>query len=286
LPEKDKHPETSAIFGLSAGACYARYDPEQHCLKTCQDYLFPMEGGFSTELCLTFTSAGMMRNGRLYPLRRSGQSILGKECGLSAAQETRGLWRTPDANMERGNRSYEKMKMRIEQGKPLNLNDQLNAIKFGLIGTPVHPAPPGSSGLPNSSNKAGNNKTFFLTPRATDTGEGEKQRTFIKRMGDRTDACFQSLPAQVGGLLNADWVEALMGYPQSWTDIEKDCSFENRCPEAWLTGEWEQGTPRTAAGRENRVDRLKCLGNAVVPQIPMMIFSLPVFDAFRKGASL
>ena len=86
----------------------------------------------------------------------------------------------------------------------------------------IRPAPTASGGNTGSS-EAGSNKTFFLTPRATDTGKGEKQETFLRRMGDRTDACFQSLPAQVGGQLNADWVEVLMGYPRNWTDIEKDC---------------------------------------------------------------
>jgi hypothetical protein len=38
---------------------------------------------------------------------------------------------------------------------------------------------------------------LWLTPRATDTGAGEKQETFLARMGDRTDKCAQSLPAQV-----------------------------------------------------------------------------------------
>ena len=36
----------------------------------------------------------------------------------------------------------------------------------------------------------------WLTP-ASDTGLGENQETFLKRMGDRSNRCAQSLPAQV-----------------------------------------------------------------------------------------
>lgn len=48
-----------------------------------------------------------------------------------------GLLRMPDANMERGTRSKENMKQRIDRGMPLNLNDQLNAMNQGLLPTPT-----------------------------------------------------------------------------------------------------------------------------------------------------
>jgi hypothetical protein len=75
--------------------------------------------------------------------------------------------------------------------------------------------------------------------------------------------------------LSADWTEALMGYPRGWTDIEKeDVSHDTDFPAAWLDGSWEDGILRTAPKTENRRRRLKCLGNAVVPQIPMMIWTM------------
>jgi hypothetical protein len=43
----------------------------------------------------------------------------------------------------------------------------------------------------------GTDSGLWLTPRATDTSKGEGNHTFIKRMGDRTESCAQSLAAQV-----------------------------------------------------------------------------------------
>jgi len=77
-----------------------------------------------------------------------------------------------------------------------------------------------------------------------------------------------------GGQLNADWVEGLMGYPQGWTDLEKEALILADFPAAWLDGSWERGIPRVITGQKNRIKRLKGLGNAVVPQIPMIIFLL------------
>jgi len=357
-----------------------------------------MEGDSSTEFCRTFTGAGMMRNGKLYPLRNSGRGILESESGLPVIHPKKLggqlLYRTPDANMERGTRSYENMKQRIERGMPINLNDQLNAINKGLWPTPTaydwntavkSRTEPGSktyrgnlkeavqlwstpkvqnsngSGIhgqgvldfqtavrmfptlqsrdfrsgqaervgrkgyqdnlndyvklfptptvqdykhrgPNSKQQGlavlwptpnsrdwkdtgatqGNRHSpnlgtmvqKYLTPRATDIGKGEKNETFIKRMGDRTDNCYQSLPAQVGGQLNPDWVEALMGYPQGWTDIEREATSENIYPQAWLDGTWEKDLPKVVKGMKNRAIRLKGLGNAVVPQIPAYLWGL------------
>lgn len=52
----------------------------------------------------------------------------------------------------------------------------------------------------------------------------------------------------------------------------------DECREWWKA---EPSVGRVVDGVPNRVDRLKCLGNSIVPQIAELIFSQPVFDSWR-----
>jgi hypothetical protein len=85
-----------------------------------------------------------------------------------------------------------------------------------------------------------------------------------KRFQQKTE-----LNSVVGGQLNPDWVEWLMGFPIGWTDLTKS----NPIPHCgWET---EPDIPRVAYKIKNRVNRLKCLGNAVVPQqIAPILFAI------------
>ena len=75
--------------------------------------------------------------------------------------------------------------------------------------------------------------------------------------------------AMSGGSLSPDWVSWLMGLPVGWTSLELLPREEYL---DWLhaqqDGTWwleERGLPRVATGIPNRVSRLKCLGNGIVP---------------------
>ena len=61
--------------------------------------------------------------------------------------------------------------------------------------------------------------------------------------------------------LNPDWVEKLMGLPPGWTALDGD---SNEWQNNW-SGDWEGNTPRTTDVKKNRVDRIRMLGNGVVP---------------------
>lgn len=69
--------------------------------------------------------------------------------------------------------------------------------------------------------------------------------------------------------LNPDWVEWLMGFPTGWTSLEPLIgNLEYGTPEQWLTDPADEGIiPRISTGVDNRVNRLKGLGNAQVPLV-------------------
>jgi DNA (cytosine-5)-methyltransferase 1 len=73
------------------------------------------------------------------------------------------------------------------------------------------------------------------------------------------------------GKLNPDWVEWLMGIPFGWTSLK---SLNREDFEEWLDkmqlGEWwlvEPAIPRITTTKTSRMDRLKALGNGIVPAV-------------------
>jgi hypothetical protein len=75
-----------------------------------------------------------------------------------------------------------------------------------------------------------------------------------------------------GGALSADWVEWLMGVPQGWSIAEPCADYDTWLQVAAAASHWleEQGLPRTIVGQEDRVSRLKMLGNGIVPSAAAM----------------
>jgi len=113
---------------------------------------------------------------------------------------------------------------------------------------------------------------MFPTP-ATRDYKGARKPETLEATGRNPET--NSLGDAIGegnvtGSLNPDWVELLMGFPVGFTDMDNEFTGDKLASQDWQ-GNWEAGVPRVATGVKNRVGRLKCLGNAVVPGVVEMI---------------
>ncbi len=152
------------------------------------------------------------------------------------------MWPTPDANMgERGT--------------------QLNWTKT---------RPSGHHAQYTLNQAVRDNPIMWPTPRARDFKDGYVVPPSVQS-GSRSHTLGTKVVEEKSNniekvSLNPDWVEWLMGYDRGWSDL--DC--DNPQPHDGFQKEPED-IPRVAKGKKNRAKRLKGLGNAVLPQIPMQI---------------
>jgi len=117
----------------------------------------------------------------------------------------------------------------------------------------------------------------FATPQKRDYRIGETSR--LKNNPNRS----HNLNDQIGGKLNPDWVEWLMGLPIGWSSTRP---LDKEQYKRWLDlinkNEWwiqEPPIPRRATGVKRRINRLKILGNGIVPS------TLKVFLTNKKAIS-
>lgn len=77
--------------------------------------------------------------------------------------------------------------------------------------------------------------------------------------------------SEVNGQLNPEFVEHIMGYPQNWTNlIDTSVCMEMQSYKDFFYADFLTVPPITEQST-GRVNRIKSLGNAVVPQIPELI---------------
>ncbi len=138
----------------------------------------------------------------VFQLRASVQSTKEKESGLWATPNTMDhlpqrspesvkMWRTPDAHSGRGPSSETRMKMKLEKGMPISLNDQVAHPRL------MWPTPRASLGM---------------NMRLTENMAKLRYKKYLE-----TEVAYRE--GAPGGQLNPTWVEWLMGYPKGWTDL-------------------------------------------------------------------
>lgn len=253
VPGKGKAKKMKGGSGRSSVESFAAFGPNGCLSKMYRGcYLLTLEGSL-LEYCETFPKAGMMQNGILYrrPVLAHRTSENGSSLWPTAqANKTTPNVKNPDDLVNSkgepwrvGEKPYDR-----RTGKPVTtcLGD---AVK-------MWPTPTSSLANPSSEtwdeskpwwkqSRASRNLEALVkhperwpTPSASDgmggpgcSGRdgGENLRTAVKRLPTPAARDYRSpnkngnmadqLPNVVGGSLNADWVELLMGFPRGWTDL-------------------------------------------------------------------
>ena len=259
--EKGKAKKTRAGYGRSSAESFAAFG-QNGCLSKMYRgcYLLTLEGSL-LEYCETFPKAGMMRNGILYRLPALAHRTSGDECSLwptaQANKTTPNVKNPGDLVNSKGEpwRTGEKPYDR-RTGKPVTtcLGDAVRMwptpTKSDGMGGPgcsgrdggenlrtavqMWPTPTASLANP-SSETWDESKPWWKQSRASRNLEAlakhpERLPTPAARdcrSPNQNGNMADQLPNVVGGSLNADWVELLMGFPRGWTDLgAKDGKME------------------------------------------------------------
>lgn len=179
-------------------ASLARFDPVSSSWKTAQRSLLADSG----ECSVTWPRSGMTADGRCWELPTLGRRIGGTDSGL--------LLPTPQSRDFRSGDAVDSPRAirKRAQGWSPNLNDVV------LWPTPHGFSPDGKSNGPsgNELGRAVNQSLRLATPTARDWKSGKASEATHSRNS-------RPLSEQIGGSLNPDWVELLMGWPKGWTSL-------------------------------------------------------------------
>ena len=203
---------TNVIFGPTSGECFARYDPDSRSWKMFQASLF---GGLA-EYSETWPRAGIQRNGMCYRLQGLERRTGGRGSGL---------WPTPKASIDgTSEKTLEMVRNRTAEASLMRvvlMPDQWPTPR-GTPGGPDYARADrdGSGGDDLSQGKGMNPKARsialstlvekFPTPSASVI----EPKSSVTKLAGRTPADPQvGLADRVGGQLNPEWVEWLMGWP-------------------------------------------------------------------------
>ena len=233
---------TTETSGPIHSGSLAKWHPDSSCWRTYQVSMWAMLDGQLTgePWSGNFPNWGTMRNGELIPLSKPEP--------LTVAEDG-GPWHIPTPSVSDvyiGNLTSSQQS--LDNMHSVSLPNFVERYPEGLWATPT---------VNNSKNNAGPSQMDRHGP-ALDV-----QVTQWPTLG----AVGNDDPSTIGNVLSADWVEWLMGIPQGWTDKDRATDYNIWLAAARMEILWmmERGLPRTVPSQENRVSRLKMLGNGIVP---------------------
>jgi hypothetical protein len=195
LLEKDLQRTTPATAGQQLSASFAKYDPNT---RSWRMYPVLSLSHISDEYLGTWPKRVSMLNRIAYRRRKSARTTKGKGSGL---------WPSPTVSD-------------ADRGAIIGKDDQYYQTSTGMPRKINRNGKDGSVGLARLVK-------FYPTPSASDVSlerrKGELYQTktgSIRARNPDGSSSNRGLPAMVGGELNPNWVEWLMGWPIGWTALE------------------------------------------------------------------
>lgn len=133
-PENEKGVKTKEPYSPKYFALYEKFNHDGRFWKMFMDLLQSQMATISSaKLSHHWLSVVTRYNRLLYQLRPSGRGTDETEFGLCAEEM---MLRTPDASLGGEGYSKEKLQQRIQDGLPITLAGQMDAIRYGLLPTP------------------------------------------------------------------------------------------------------------------------------------------------------
>ena len=268
---------TTGIYGPTPGESLARYvqGSDSYWKMSQVSFLGLMDGQVTPdEFSETWPKSGLMLGGIVYPRHQRALRISDSDGGLSG-------WATPKSqdakhpgiSPAQENRHGPDLTTQVVQWPTPTSSDHKAVSPYGQVSLGNHPDIFGTTDRPKGQKSTagdGINTKTWSTPTARDYKDGTAdaaRNTPENGLLGRTIHRGQNQPKAA---LNPDWVEWLMAVPEGWTNV-----LEPIDPSAYATwfddmsaGRWwltERDIPRVVVGMKKRVDRLKALGNGIVP---------------------
>ena len=234
---------------------YPRYSPEDAMWKTSPDLQLSlkMEGQATSQKSLVdFPKSGMTVDGTLYPLKTQAHRTCVNGGFLLPTPVADGDRRT---NYKQGGTSLGYAARNLMQWNTPNTMDSLNCKSQDALDHEHDTARPGRKNPNNLRDQVAVQEGLRLWPTSTQSN---------------------AIITHTTGQLSAAWVEWIMGIPLGFSALD---TLPEGAYAEWLEhmeqGTWwaeERGLPRLAEGQKDRVNRLRCLGNGIVPASGALAF--------------
>ena len=214
---KKESSENDHLYGRSMRGSSKMYGQRGQLLKMYQPFdLKDLHWSYKIS-----ARSGTMQNGIAYPVPQLVGYTEEIAYGSSPIR-----WRTPDAPSDRGASSKERMKMKLEKGMPISINDQVahremidehKKQKMEMWPTPCARDWRGASSVQTMADKIkkGIRAQMDQLPNRVAL---EESLNLLSEENNSKDLHTMPKP---NGQLNPNWTEWLMGYPIGYTDLKE-----------------------------------------------------------------